>query len=227
MCPTPLGSLPNTLPMAKWMGSFRARQSSGPFKTSGTEKWPAKMCQWIAAMSLATCTFSATSASKGSGEVQKTSAIGAQLATEEEAPFPTCPAEGGRLLGGSGPPRICKLVGGDKPFRDGGGLCSPGRWPRDRRELAEGRNWDWLRRSLFKTVSDFAGGPCDARERSLPDGYRRRRGLHLGQEQQATRGHPQDMERLDRGPGFGGRRIARKGPGQPLRLRLSLVTSCR
>ena len=35
--------------MAKGMGSIRARQSAGPFKTSGTEKWPAKMCQWIAA----------------------------------------------------------------------------------------------------------------------------------------------------------------------------------
>ena len=118
--------------MAKGMGSIRARQSTGPFKTSGAKKWPAKMCQWIAAMLLATCASSATSALKGSGEVQKIPAIGAQLATEEEAAFPTCPAEGGRLLGGSGPPRICKLVGGDKPFHDGGGLCSPGRWPHDR-----------------------------------------------------------------------------------------------
>ena len=32
--------------------------------------------------------------------------------------------------------------------------------PHDRRELAEGTNWDWLRRSLFKTVLDFAGGPA-------------------------------------------------------------------
>ena len=33
------------LPMAKGMGSIRNRQSQGPFKTSGTEMWPAKMCQ--------------------------------------------------------------------------------------------------------------------------------------------------------------------------------------
>ena len=58
------------LPIAKGMGSIRARQSSGPFKTSGTEKWPAKMCQWIAAVLLATCTSPATSAAKGIPEVQ-------------------------------------------------------------------------------------------------------------------------------------------------------------
>ena len=95
------------LPMAKGMGSIRARQNSG------TEKWPAKMCQWIAAMLLATCTSSATSASKGSDEVlqqQKPPASEAKPATEEDPPFPTCPAEGGRLLGGVGPPRICKSV---------------------------------------------------------------------------------------------------------------------
>ena len=30
------------LPMAKGMGSIRGRQSHGPFKTSGTEMWPAR-----------------------------------------------------------------------------------------------------------------------------------------------------------------------------------------
>ena len=78
---------------------------------------------------------------------------------------------------------------------------------------------------LAKTVPlqdclGLRGGPCDARERSLPHGYRRGGGLHLSQEQRATRGRPQDLERLDRGPGFGGRRIAREGLWQPLRLRL-------
>ena len=38
--------------MAKGMGSIRNRQAQGPFKTSGTEMWPAKMCQWIASLLL-------------------------------------------------------------------------------------------------------------------------------------------------------------------------------
>ena len=36
---------------------------------------------------------------------------------------------------GVGPPRKARHMGGDKPFGDGGGLCSPGRWPPGRRGL--------------------------------------------------------------------------------------------
>ena len=36
---------------------------------------------------------------------------------------------------GSGPPRVARHIGGDKPFCDGGGLCSPGRWPPAKRRL--------------------------------------------------------------------------------------------
>ena len=37
--------------------------------------------------------------------------------------------------GGGGPPRVARHIGGDKPFSDGGGLCSPGRWSPSRRRL--------------------------------------------------------------------------------------------
>ena len=36
---------------------------------------------------------------------------------------------------GSGPPRKVNHMGGDKPFCDGGGLCSPGRWQPGKRRL--------------------------------------------------------------------------------------------
>ena len=52
------------LPMAKGMGSIRGRQSTGPFKTSGTEMWPAKMCQWIASMIMSSWASAATTASR-------------------------------------------------------------------------------------------------------------------------------------------------------------------
>ena len=68
------------LPMAKGMGSIRNRQSQGPFKTSGTEMWPAKMCQWISSMYFR-----------------------------------------------PGHPLLRQLR--PREFHDGGGLCSPGRWP--------------------------------------------------------------------------------------------------
>ena len=59
------------LPMAKGMGSIRNRQSKGPFKTSGTEMWPAKMCQWISFMLLSSWASSATTASKGVPDTQR------------------------------------------------------------------------------------------------------------------------------------------------------------
>ena len=36
---------------------------------------------------------------------------------------------------GLGPPRVARHMGGDRPYHDGGGLCSPGRWPPNRRRL--------------------------------------------------------------------------------------------
>ena len=126
--------------------------------------------QWIAAMLLATCTSSATSALKGAPEahLQEAMLLGTWLwLQKKKAPFlHALQKEDGlqtkktpflralqkrRLHGGSGPPRICKLVGGDKPFHDGGGLCAPDRWPHETRGLPGGQNWSWLRDRLFRT----------------------------------------------------------------------------
>ena len=34
---------------------------------------------------------------------------------------------------GQGLPRVSHFMGKDRPYHDGGGLCSPGRWPRHKR----------------------------------------------------------------------------------------------
>ena len=80
--------------------------------------------------------------------------------------FPICQPEGVRVLGGFGPPRICDLPEGPRDFHDGGGLCSPGRWPSARRDLADGENWDWLRERLLEKASERAGG-IDELEREV------------------------------------------------------------
>ena len=66
---------------------------------------------------------------------------------------PECP----RLLGGHGPSRKCYQNDGIKDFHDGGGLCSPGRWPRQRGGYAEGPSWDWLRARIREIVVKRAG----------------------------------------------------------------------
>ncbi len=142
--------------MAKGMGSIRGRQSSGPFRTSGTEKWPAKMCQWLATLIFEAWTASATTAKEGETAVQATEKLEAEA--EMEDTFPINQPEGARLAGGEGPPRVCDIPGGPRDFHDGGGLCSPGRWPHERRRVAEGYNWSWLRDRLFRAALDRTGG---------------------------------------------------------------------
>ena len=140
------------LPMAKGMGSIRARQSTGPFKTSGTEMWPAKMCQWLASMIMSSWDSTATTASK---EVEPDTQ---EIPDDSAESFPICQPEGARILGGFGPPRVCDLPGGPRDFHDGGGLCSPGRWPPARRDLADDDSWNWLRERLLEKAAERAGG---------------------------------------------------------------------
>ena len=75
------------LPQLPGMPSMRDRATSGPFKTTGTEQWPIRMCQWIAAMLLDTCTATATTANEG------------QELQEKEDSCPICETEGPRLKG--------------------------------------------------------------------------------------------------------------------------------
>ena len=141
------------------MGSIRNRQAQGPFKTSGTEMLPAKMCQWIASLLLSAWASSATTASADVPDTQSKEGKETTLDTAEEPvdTFPICQPEGGRILGGFGPPRVCDLSGGPRDFHDGGGLCSPGRWPRERRNLADSDGWSWLRHKLFEQAARRAG----------------------------------------------------------------------
>ena len=74
---------------------------------------------------------------------------------DNDESYPICKPEGHRLQGGKGPPRSCETLAGYKDFHDGGGLCSPGRWRKEVRELADGANWYWLRREKKKAILEF------------------------------------------------------------------------
>ena len=69
--------------------------------------------------------------------------------------------EGPRLVGGHGPPRRCHQNDGIKDFHDGGGLCSPGRWPQHRRGYADGASWDWLRAQIRDIVVRRVGSETE------------------------------------------------------------------
>ena len=46
------------------------RQAKGAFKTSGSEQWPAKLCQWLSAMLVSTCLRAITLPLLGKGPIQ-------------------------------------------------------------------------------------------------------------------------------------------------------------
>ena len=104
------------LPMAKRMGSIRNRQSQGPFKTSGTEMWPAKMCQWISSMLLSSWASSATISLEGCSR---------ETAEELADTFPICQPEGSGVLGGFGE---TSMTEGDSARQEGGGPRIGGIW---------------------------------------------------------------------------------------------------
>ena len=44
------------------------RQSVGPFKITGTEQWPPRMCQWLSWLLVQSCSATATTANEGGAE---------------------------------------------------------------------------------------------------------------------------------------------------------------
>ena len=95
------GSYIGPLPRLQNQPSMRDRATTGPFNTTGTEQRPIRMCQWIAATLLGTCSAPATTeADKKTGDSGES--------------YPICKPEGHRLQGGKGPPRLCETVSGYK-----------------------------------------------------------------------------------------------------------------
>ena len=62
---------------------------------------------------------------------------------------------------GVGAPRRAHCTGRDRPYADGGGLCSPGRWPKASRRLPGGFAMELLdqaRRRCHAVVKEAPGG---------------------------------------------------------------------
>ena len=119
-------------------------------------------------MLLSSWASSATTASKGVPDTQSREDKETSRETAEKIAdtFPICQPENAKVLGGFGPPRTCDLPGGPRDFHDGGGLCSLGRWPPDRRSLADSDSCTWLRNKLFEKAARRAGS-VDELEREV------------------------------------------------------------
>ena len=96
----PDGYYTGPLPLLEGAQGIAKRQSGGPFKTTGTEQWPPRMCQWLSWLLVQSCSATATTANEGGAEPPTVDA---------RACYKTCDAEGPRLHGGEGSPDIVRL----------------------------------------------------------------------------------------------------------------------
>ena len=95
------GCCTGPLPSAKGHGAMFQRQAKGAFKTSGSEQWPAKLCQWLSAMLVSTCLHAANAAV---GEGDHAGHAETLPPNSETFPGPLNHPEGARVPGGTEPP---------------------------------------------------------------------------------------------------------------------------
>ena len=93
------GCYTGPLPSAKGHGAMFQRQATGAFRTSGSEQWPAKLCQWLSAMLVSTC-LHAANAAVGEGD----HAGPVETLPPSSETFPLNHPEGPRVLVGRVPP---------------------------------------------------------------------------------------------------------------------------
>ena len=165
-----------------------------------------------------TCLASATTASEG----DQTEPQLPKDSTDAGPRYQVNQPEGSRLQGGFGPPRVCQQLGATKDFHDGGGLCSPGRWPASARNLASGSSWDWLREKSLQLILDKLGTQ-DTKELER-EAFR----MAAGGEQGCRLAKDEDLHRQLRqlwqewleAQDLGEPDLLHKAEGQPLYLRL-------
>ena len=85
-----------------------------------------------------------------------------ELATAEPLHLEPAVVDGWR---GCGPSRSSRHIGGDKPFCDGGGLCSPGRWTPEKRRLP--RNLSGMKESMSNLFGEAVMTASNRKDDSL------------------------------------------------------------
>ena len=138
------------VPPAKGRVTLAKTQANETFRTSGTAAWPGPLCKLLATMLDDQFQLPST------GD-----------AMEKKVPVPVDEAfeETQRgvkqaqdfWIGGRGEPRFTITLGKIKPFHDGAGLTSPGRWCKERRCFPEDELTLGLRRSLENGLLEKLG----------------------------------------------------------------------
>ena len=153
----------------------RGKHETG-FRTTGTAAWPAQLCQFIGNSlheSLPSVALSDLGVCAGGQSPPCTLPPRKKACVLLDTPEPRTRevSMANYWIGGVGTPRTTYALGKPRPFHDGAGLTSPGRWDKETRVFPKGAQWDSLRKSLeqelHRTFGDhlprlpfrFAAGP--------------------------------------------------------------------
>ena len=148
-------------PLPKRTGQPLIGKLDGQFRTTQAA-WPSGLCLWVAEVFIAAYQkYSAQGGCNGKRKMDEVEEGGGErvqkkprVADEEENEVvvdPMAPL----VAGGMGLPRSCEWKGEKRPFHDGGGLASPGRWPFGKRYYTETGGWRELRRRVAETVNSW------------------------------------------------------------------------
>ena len=143
-----------------------AKVETGGFNASGTEQWPSEFCHWVASQILKHFPNNTSVNASGWGQQAKQTEVAGKSSTavtpiqqDLQEKFPTTQPEGWKVLGGHGEPRMCEVPGKTKPFHDGAGLASPGRWDIEKRIWNTDKFWCNLRAETLRVVMEHLRDP--------------------------------------------------------------------
>ena len=126
------GPLSKTACQCTNLKSLARKSNKEAFRTSGSDIYPPRLDQAIAAAIMSHVENIKLHSSPTAGEKRKSVSMKSRLEEIDKKMFKT----GGTERPGWGQPIKCYYKGSHRTIHDGGGLCSPGRWPiGSRREM--------------------------------------------------------------------------------------------
>ena len=153
-----IGPIPQFSAASLGLRTLARTSSDTCFRTSGTAAWPSLLCKlaakhlntgWLAFLARLPLGKSfADFPMAASDFVEEGSTPAASV-----PPFVTFLPQSGFWVGGHGTPRQTYVLGKVKPFHDGAGLTSAGRWAAKDRQYPSGRRWDSLREDIYKLLT--------------------------------------------------------------------------
>lgn len=155
-------------PLPKREGKALIGRDNGVFRTAAAAAWPEALCRWAAETIVAAYQRYSEKGSGNNNNNKGSNDKGRDAKRKREEGSEADPTakkvhQGVDPMnpiypGGMGPPRSCTWKGYEAPFHDGGGLPSPGRWPKGKRKYPMTKEWRCVRQKVMEVAIQRSGG---------------------------------------------------------------------